>query len=346
MGVGSQRLEYRMFTTTSEIPYPDAKVAALLCVGGPVKYLLRDNSGITDNWILTNVIPHGCRMIDEQAAVILGKALLWFSFAQEGQAGMPDPLRARIQDAYALIHNELEDGTNPVNKIPVVVTGHDGEVYIDDIPDVVDDNSGGNGNGNGNTGGGFIDRPIRDQMLAMHSQLNGLRRSDEEILQVLEQMNTQFTRHFRIMNTNIRRVAPVLRGRVFDGGNVGAGNGGNGGNHGGNNVGAGGPPAAHFAALSATPRDLHTLWQEYQVGLGGRKPARLFTAWERGRVKHKYTRRKVVWDTVDRLVRGGLTANVAIDRIYDTYGRNATVTKIINNMLSDRRNNTVPAALR
>ena len=71
----------------------------------------------------------------------------------------------------------------------------------------------------------------------------------------------------------------------------------------------------------------------------------LLTACERGRVKHKYTRRKVVWDTVARLVRGGLTSNVAIDRIYGIYGRNATVTDITNSMLRDRRNNSIPAAL-
>jgi len=43
-----------------ELPYPDAKIAALLCVGGPIKYQLRENSGITNEWILNSyVIPTG-----------------------------------------------------------------------------------------------------------------------------------------------------------------------------------------------------------------------------------------------------------------------------------------------
>jgi hypothetical protein len=88
------------------------------------------------------------------------------------------------------------------------------------------------------------------------------------------------------------------------------------------------------------------LWQEYQHEIGGWKAARLFTRVERGQVKHKFTHRKVVWDTVERLVRGGLQANVAIDRIYQAYGRELTVTRIINWMLADRRNRTVPAILR
>ena len=91
-------------------------------------------------------------------------------------------------------------------------------------------------------------------------------------------------------------------------------------------------------------RSFHSL-AEYQVGIGGRKAARLFTPAERGRVKHKYTRRKVVWDTVSRLVRGGLQSDTAIDQIYNVYGRENSVTAIINAMLTDRKNNTIPAVL-
>ena len=31
-----------------ELPYPDAKVASILAVGGPIKYELREGSGLTD----------------------------------------------------------------------------------------------------------------------------------------------------------------------------------------------------------------------------------------------------------------------------------------------------------
>jgi hypothetical protein len=58
----------------------------------------------------------------------------------------------------------------------------------------------------------------------------------------------------------------------------------------------------------------------------------LFTRDERGQVKHKYHIRKMVWDLISILVRGGLTAQVAIDRIYDFYGRAESVSTIINKM--------------
>ena len=94
-----------------------------------------------------------------------------------------------------------------------------------------------------------------------------------------------------------------------------------------------GPPAT----LSKNPRDLYILWKEYEEGLGGRKAAKHFTASERGRVKAIYHRRRVVWDAIATMVRAGHTATVAVDRIYDAYGRDQSVTKIIRAMLRDRR---------
>ena len=75
------------------------------------------------------------------------------------------------------------------------------------------------------------------------------------------------------------------------------------------------------ATLSKCPRNLYVLWQEYEFGLGGRKPAREFTPAERGRVKFKYSRRKIIWGAINRMVLGGNTAQAAIDKIYEMYGR-------------------------
>ena len=70
----------------------------------------------------------------------------------------------------------------------------------------------------------------------------------------------------------------------------------------------------------------------------------MFTRDERGRVKHKYHRRKMVWDLISILVRGGRTAQqVAIDRMYDFYGQAKSVTTltIINKMKNNRRNGII-----
>jgi hypothetical protein len=99
------------------------------------------------------------------------------------------------------------------------------------------------------------------------------------------------------------------------------------------------------ATLSPTPRTLYLLWDEYEQGIGGRKAARLFSRQERGRAKHKYHRRKVVWDCIAALVRAGFTAQVAIDHVYQVYGENTTVTRIINRMKEDRQAGIVHPSL-
>jgi hypothetical protein len=63
--------------------------------------------------------------------------------------------------------------------------------------------------------------------------------------------------------------------------------------------------------------------------MGGHKITWLFPREESGKVKHKYHRRKVVWDCIATLIRAGVMAQVAIDRVYQVYGANTTVTRII-----------------
>lgn len=94
-----------------------------------------------------------------------------------------------------------------------------------------------------------------------------------------------------------------------------------------------GPPAKR----SKTPKTLHDLWDEYQNGSGGYKAARLFTPTERGACKFTFSRRLVIWKFISRLVRNGHTSDVAISKIYDAYGGNLSVTKIINKMRADNK---------
>ncbi len=43
--------------------YEDAKVATALCVGGPVKYALKDGIDIGNEWLFENVLPNICKKI-------------------------------------------------------------------------------------------------------------------------------------------------------------------------------------------------------------------------------------------------------------------------------------------
>ena len=76
-----------------ELPYPDAKVANKLCIGGPCFYLLAnehangesppgDNDAnltmMIKTFLLTHVVPNVRRRMSESCSFILGKALLWY----------------------------------------------------------------------------------------------------------------------------------------------------------------------------------------------------------------------------------------------------------------------------
>ncbi len=172
----------------------------------------------------------------------------------------------------------------------------------------------------------------RERLQAINSQMASLRRGLDAQTTILERLETQKARENRAILANLRWIArqPVVRNVAPAEADEDA--------NAENNNGDAQRQIIFAATLSANPRSLHVLWEEYEQGIGGRRAARLFTRDERGRVKHKYHRRKMVWDLISILVRGGLTAQVAIDRIYDFYGRAESVTTIINKMKNDRRN--------
>ena len=59
------------------IPYPDAKVASILAVGGAVKYVVRQGSPVSEQFLLTYVAPNIANTFPRAAALVLARALLW-----------------------------------------------------------------------------------------------------------------------------------------------------------------------------------------------------------------------------------------------------------------------------
>ena len=97
------------------------------------------------------------------------------------------------------------------------------------------------------------------------------------------------------------------------------------------------------ATLSKTPRDLETLWNEYENGIGGRKAAKDFNDAERGRVTGPYSKRNHVWKLIGRLVnKRGVDYKVAIADIYKVYG-NISVSKMIQAIQKDAQRGGHPS---
>lgn len=344
------------------LPYPDAKVAGILCVGGPCAYVLREGCGISDEWLATHVVPSLAlrSRISPKVSLVLAKPVLWACFDPRLESFVHEGIRMRVRQEYQRIR-VLEADVNPVERVSLIITGYESEVHIDEIvglEDLIDAASqDGEQQGTNDTGASGATRRASnnnarsvlsssvEHFRALYSQSMAMRRELQQLRSNIEEFRDSNREYMSRMNTNISRIA-IQPGRalgfrgavaaVAAGGATAAGVN----NNGGENTAVLVPPAAQhlpFAAvLTRTPRDLHILWMEYEFGIGGRKAARLFTPAERGACKYKYHRRKVVWDKIMELIRTGHTAQTAIDAIYDVYGQHRTVTAIINEMRRER----------
>ena len=90
--------------------------------------------------------------------------------------------------------------------------------------------------------------------------------------------------------------------------------------------------------LSKCPRTLHDLWKEYVTRFSGNKAAKDFSTSERGACRFNYAKRNIVWQAIAKMVNRGYSADSAIDKIYDVYGRSTSVTKIIKRLQEDKKN--------
>ena len=243
----------------------------MLCLGGACKYIVKNESGVSDDFIFEFVAPNIRKRLVDDVTLILGTALLYFIYQDEDNQ-VPSCIKRRVFDAMPTVSRTPNE--NPVAQIPVICTGNDGEVYIDAITTQdnqgtpQDDNQGTQDDNQGSEdriAGSLTDRPIRDQLRALQSQLQGIKSQIAEIdkRQVTDALAS--TRQLQTLNANIKRIglSPARPIRNTTSNPISAG-------------------------LSAHPRTLYELWDEYTNGIGGRKPAREFTSQERGKVKYKY----------------------------------------------------------
>ena len=134
------------------IPYIDGKVAAALCKGGPVAYVVKEGSGVTDDWIRTHVVPRTAEAYPKQVANVLGRAALWKVFESSvsddrARHSIPAAMYERVMQAVSDLddRSNLADGENPIARLPLGVTGVDAQLVVDVI--MTGDHGGGGGGG-------------------------------------------------------------------------------------------------------------------------------------------------------------------------------------------------------
>jgi len=119
----------RYVSTT--LPGQDAKVAAKLCIGGPVRYAPCDGSNITDAWMLQNVVPHIAQRFSAHFALTLAPPIIWACYDDHITIPVPDFLKNRVRQAYQQIRNpNLPVEQNPIAKHQLIVSNDNGALSI------------------------------------------------------------------------------------------------------------------------------------------------------------------------------------------------------------------------
>ena len=239
--------------------------------------------------------------------------------------------RMRIRDAYSrLIERPLtENEANPIRRAFLLVTGDEEHLVVQEA---YEEGDGHDDDRHGSTNRqGAAMATQNEQIRSLYCTVRDLRREIRELkIEMMEERTVAENKLNKIMaalNRLSRSPPAMFRQR-------------NGAPH---NVPAGADPAPLpaqpaplTAVLSSKPANLYILWAEWHQGVGGLKPARLFTAEERGHSRFKFSRRKIVWDAVQALVLSGDSHQVAVDKLYQQYGENLTVSQIISKMQKER----------
>ena len=346
-----------------DIPFPDAKTAAALSIGAPIKYELRNGCGLDDCWLLETVLPEVHKRHDDRKAVVtLSKALLRACFDSEAQDLVPLEILKRVHTVYEGIR-KLSPTVNPVRKVPILVSGHEGQLIIEELFDVESQQVG----VEAGTAHDEYSSPVTpeelnrrrnrhsSEMQAVFAQLMMIRKQNEELTSEIQALRTTFSKKLTYLRSTVNRLTmvPARVPRVNHSTNFTA-------TDVTNNpslpsqslVEPTGDPDdddggalelarnAKPATLSKNPRSLHTLWHEYEFGIAGKKPAKFFNSSDRGANRHTYSKRKIFWDLVVKMVNRGRSANDSIDVIYSYYGFKESVSSIIKQLQKERKEGT------
>ena len=120
-------------------PYPDALAACKLCgPKGACKYKT-NHDAVSDQFILTKVVPHSCEALGEQAALALGKAVLWAAFEDKNHPNdecpvLPEWLRSEVLAAFDDQYGSNNTPVfNPISKVTIVPQGAGDQVHLLEI---------------------------------------------------------------------------------------------------------------------------------------------------------------------------------------------------------------------
>ena len=267
--------------------YMDGKVQAALCVGGPIKYKLVHGSNITPDWCNEHVVPgirsfYGNNSNSNMLCNVLALPLLFACFDPELQSTVPGPILTRITNAYSLLVNTLSGTENPVQRVLLNVYRVEESLHIDELLDLPNDNNNIDNNINNNTYNNI--RQNNNAINALFVQVQQLKQQistqQSESTAIINGFKSEVINKLNIINNNLMRISiqpprmATPQQRIDNAAEATRAE-----------EQAEEIRRRPLAVLMKAPPTLHELWREYQDGIGGSKPAKDFTAEERGKKK-------------------------------------------------------------
>ena len=208
-----RRIQDVYVDTTLE--FPDIKVACALCVGGPCKYKFVAGCGLSDSWVLENVVPNIAAQFDRGVAVVLGKAYLFAIFDPLLRHNVPRRKYEEVMNSYSALDDRirLPVGTSPVVKVPIVMSHVEDQVYLDEIPQMVETDD-----EDGSTTGDEGEQERRgrrgqQELVALMAKMISLESNIQQLKDSFENHFTQIDCRLRHLENNTSRIAlsPVRR---------------------------------------------------------------------------------------------------------------------------------------
>ena len=165
------------------ISWPDARVASDLCKWLPIHYQFIVDGGISEDWILTFVVPSIASKYWQSVSLVLGRALLRRIFYEVQHFAVPDSIFRRVKNSCQGLgyRCRLPEGESPVVKFPMIFTVSYMEVRIDVLLENGDMEDGGNTNGGGCA---CLSRPLlvdSEQLRHVNTLLVSLRQDGSDL---------------------------------------------------------------------------------------------------------------------------------------------------------------------
>lgn len=359
--------------------WEDAYVASLLCMGGAIRYAPRTGLVIPNEFLFQHVVPNIRRKFanDDRFCRVMGLAYLHALFEPALSEFIDTRTAAKVKAEFVDFFTVEAAETNPVVKIPLEIYRVDENLHIADAvvatqPTNADQQQPPTAGANTNE-----QRQINNQQQARI--LSYMRNMDMRLQEQMQQIQRQQQQHQNRTESLLRRIMSTQRrygGTIqssfarpywqqqnrLAGGRLRH-------EQTGRRMGQqqetqpahapqpptqGNPPAqgnptnyqtrrgiSANAVLVERPRSLFELWEEYQTGIHGNKPAKNFTSAERNNrangIKQKYYRRNKVWQLQLYLIeKGGLSIHDACDKIMRHYN-SIHITHIISGIIKDNK---------